>query len=45
MAAFFRGINARIRSNPTVSYICSTRESSALLLLFLLLLLQYAFIA
>lgn len=25
MAAFFKAVNAKIRSNPTVSYICSTR--------------------
>ncbi|KAI1498274.1 hypothetical protein F5X99DRAFT_412265 [Biscogniauxia marginata] len=24
MAAFFKAVNAKIRSNPTVSYICST---------------------
>jgi hypothetical protein len=25
MAAFVKAINAKIRSNPTVSYFCSTR--------------------
>lgn len=25
MAAFIKGLNAKIRSNPTTNYICSTR--------------------
>jgi hypothetical protein len=31
MAAFVKAINAKIRSNPTVSYFCSTRTSASFL--------------
>jgi len=33
MAAFIKAVNAKIRSNPTVSYFCSTRKNSSSLAL------------
>jgi hypothetical protein len=31
MAAFIKAVNAKIRANPMLSYVCSTRTSSPVL--------------